>query len=603
MNQTNIYTVDSIEQLCAVIENIDKTPTDHVRIELADGIYPVTETLILQNLKFSEGLWITAQNGVKPVLDGSISLEADRFQKEKDYFVYQFEADEAGNMPVFHDFYDNGKKIPICKSRYSVLKNPLNDGEDPSAIQGLFVEEALVKETAFPAEFQIFVEWEYHMIHATGVDYTQRVDRDGVPYVLVTFAEEELRDFIHYHHRMLSLENRLVCFSNHASLLKKGTWAYDKQQGRLYYAPKDDIVKAPAYSILKTLLEIKDCANIHIEGITFTGTGCVEPAEYGYFSAQANTERRYGLLSCSGILISNTEHISIQNCAFDQLGSNGIQTTEALEDCTIQDCIFSDVTMSAIVIGSRVLHHPTQTWNDLKVSKNCRILNNLIEHIGMEFPTCPGIVIAKIDGLKILHNTIRDVAYSGISIGWRWAMADFELGEDANIKDTEVAYNRIEDFMKMLRDGGAVYVVGGNSKIEHTELFNTMHDNVAVRPLDSEEGNCSRGYYLDEASTNWHLYQNIISGAIRPLFIQYVVKVNPCYNNLVQQTYSTTPVSELNAVPERNIIVEDTHMESSLEAILQTYPQAREVYEKAGSTLDTMPMVQYLSEGRKGQWN
>lgn len=588
MNQKNIYTIDSIEQLRAVIENIhEKTGSaDKVCMELADGVYPVTETLLLQNLKFPEGIWITAQKGAKPVLDGSISLDAELFQRENDYFVYQFETDEAGNMPVFHDFYDNGKKIPICKSRYSVLKNPLNDTDDLSTLQGIFVEEALVKETAFPAEFQIFVEWEYHMIHATGADFTKRVDRDGVPYVLVMFAEEELQDFLKYHHRMLSLENRLVCFSNHPNLLTKGTWTYDKQQGRLYYMPQEDTVKAPAYSVLKTLLEIKDCANIHIEGVTFTGTGCVEPAEYGYFSAQANTERRYGLLSCSGILLSNTEHISVQKCAFDQLGSNGIQTSEHLVDCTIQDCIFSNVAMSAIVIGSRVLHHPTQTWNDLKVSKNCKIINNLIEHIGMEFPTCPGIVIAKIDGLKLLHNTIRDVAYSGVSIGWRWRVADFELEEDSNITNAEVAYNRIEDFMKMLRDGGAVYVVGGNSKIEHTEWFNTMHDNVAVRPLDSEEENCSRGYYLDEASSNWHLYQNIISGAIRPLFIQYVVKENPCYNNFVQQTYSTTLVSELNAAPERNIIVEDTHMESDLQTIFIKYPQAKEVYEKAGSTLE-----------------
>lgn len=551
-----------------------------VRIELADGMYEQHKPLVIKNMHIEDGLQLTAKQGATPVINGMISLQAEDFIRENDYFVYQFQADSEGKMPVFHDFYDDGKKIPLCRSRYTRLQEHFEDGQDPKQLQGLYVEEELIKEVAFPAEFHIYFEWEYHMIHAIGAEKENTVIQDGKTYVLVKFKQDELEDLFRFQHPSLSLEKRLVFFGNHPAMLQEGTWAYDLEQGKLYYAPEQGVVKAPAYSVTKTLIQITNSSNVHMEGLHFTGTGCIEPAEYGYFSGQANTEYRYGVMPCSAVLLQDTEHISIKGCVFEELGSNGVQSLETLRGLSVRECKFFNIAMSAIVVGNR-----RGPWKALPCSHDCEILYNEICGIGMEFPTCPGIVFAKIDGLKILHNTIRNVAYSGISLGWSWGVARFELDEDANIKDVEIAYNWIEDFMKLLRDGGAIYVVGGNSKITYTKLFNSMHDNVAIRPLDTEEQNCSRGYYLDQAASNWHVYQNIIAGAIRPLFVQYVILTQPCYNNLVQNTYSTTPISEQNHAPERNIIVQDSYVEADLDTLLKKYPQARTIYENAGCVL------------------
>lgn len=571
---------------------------DSIRIELADGIHKIDEPIKINGTDFGSGLVLAAAPDAHPVIDATVALDAEGFVQEGGYFVYRFQPDADGNMPVFHDFYDNGRKIPICRSRFSVLTEALPDPknrDNPENLIGLYVEEGSLKgidDFTYPVEFHIFLEWEYYMFHAVGVDYTDRIFRNGRNYVRLKFKSDEFLDFIKKHHPLLSIERRLIYYSNHPALLTPGTWAYDGEQGILYYMPEQGKVEAPAYSVTRCLIEVENAANIRFENLTFTGTGCTEPAVAGYMSGQANTEVRYGVLPCSAVLLRNTKNISFENCSFTELGSNGIQSADRAENIVIRNCIFKNNAMSAVSLGS----HNTE-WLEQEANYQFEITNNYMEHIGMEYPTCPGIYIAHIDGLKLMHNTIRDVAYSGISVGWRWDTVTFGYGEKVNIKDAEIAYNRIEDFMKLLRDGGAIYVVGGNCKVEHQDLFNTMHDNFAVRPQDKEWKNCSRGYYLDGASSNWHVYRNVTSGAIRPLFIQYVVEEQFCHNVLAERIYSTDRISPKNPVPERNITVKDCHVVPNLKRMFKEYPEAKEIYENSGSDIE---MGNYEPENMNG---
>lgn len=562
---------------------------DTIRIELADGVHKIKEPIVIDGADYPGGLVITAAEGAHPVMDATVVLDSEQFVREGDYYVYRFQVDENGNMPVFHDFYDNGRKIPICRSNYSRLKDKIVDRqnrENPANLIGLYVEEDSLKwadgyEFSYPVEFNIFLEWEYYMFHAVAVDRTDRVTMNGKDHVRLKFKPNELRDFVKEHHSMLSIENRQIYYSNHPALLTPGTWCYDSNRGVLYYMPENGKVEAPAYSVTPCLIEVKNAENIHFTNLTFTGTGCVQPAIDGYMSGQANTECRYGVLPCSAVLLKNTKNITFKNCTFTELGSNGIQSADRCENITIRSCTFKNNAMCAISLGNH-----NREWLEAEANYNFEIVNNCLEHIGMEYPTCPGIFIGHIDGLKLNHNTIRDVAYSGISVGWRWDTVTFGYGESVNIKDAEIAYNRIEDFMKLLRDGGAIYVVGGNCKVEHEALFNTMHDNFAVRPQDAEWKNCSRGYYLDGSSSNWHVYRNVISGAIRPLFIQYVVEEQFCHNVLAEQIYSTDRMNPKNLVPERNIITQELYEVPNLKKMFEKYPVTKEIFEKAGSDLD-----------------
>ena len=579
---------NGLKTALAQARDLKKTP-DSIRIELADGIHNINEPIVIDGADYPGGLVLTAAEGAHPVMDATVALDVSQFVRESEYFVYRFQPDENGNMPVFHDFYDNGKRIPICQSKYFRLKDKIVDRENrenPANLIGLYVEEDSLKwieEDNFthPVEFHMFLEWEYYMFHAIGADYTDRVTIQGKDHVRLKFKPNEFLDFVKEHHSMLSIENRLIYYSNHPALLTPGTWCYDSTRGILYYMPEGGTIEAPAYSVTPCLIEVHNAENVHFEHLTFTGTGCVQPAIDGYMSGQANTECRYGVLPCSAVLLRNTKNISFENCTFTALGSNGIQSVDRSENIRIRSCTFKNNAMCAISLGNH-----TREWLEESANYNFEIVNNYLEHIGMEYPTCPGIFIGHIDGLALNHNTIRDVAYSGISVGWRWDTVTFGYGEKVNIKDAEIAYNRIEDFMKLLRDGGAIYVVGGNCKVEHEALFNTMHDNFAVRPQDAEWKNCSRGYYLDGSSSNWHVYRNVISGAIRPLFIQYVVEDQFCHNVLAEQIYSTDRINPKNLAPERNIITRELYEVPNLKKMFKKYPETKEIFGKAGSDMD-----------------
>ena len=563
---------------------------DTVCIELATGIHNIKETIVIDGTDFENGLILRAAKDAYPVLDGAIALDAVQFVQEGDCFVYHFQPNEEGKFPVFHDFYDNGKKIPICKSKQFRLRDQIVDRknrENPANLVGLYVDEDSLKwleEDVFthPVEFNIFLEWEHHMFHAVGVDRADCVTRNGKNHVRLKFKENEFLDFVKVHHPALSIENRIVYYGNHPALLTPGTWCYDSACGTLYYMPESGRVEAPAYSMLACMIEVKNANNISFENLTFTGTGCIQPALDGYMSGQANTEYRYEVLPCSAVLLRNSQNISIENCIFKELGSNGIQSAEGTKHLYIRNCQFENIAMCGITLGEH-----TCAWKAEKLKNHdFEIINNYLEHIGTEFLTCPAIFISHIDGLKLNHNTIRDVSYSGISVGWGWSTVTFGYEENFNIRNAEIAYNRIENFMKLLRDGGAIYVLGGNCKVEYKTLFNHMHDNFAVRPQDAEWKNCSRGYYLDGSSSNWHVYRNVTSGAIRPLFIQYVATGEFCHNILAEQIYSTDRINPKNLAPERNVITKELYQLPNLKKMFEEYPVTKEIFEAAGSSLD-----------------
>ena len=208
--------------------------------------------------------------------------------------------------------------------------------------------------------------------------------------------------------------------------------------------------------------------------------------------------------------------------------------------------------------------------------------NNFLRRIGFDFPSAPAIDIFRADGLSVCRNTIEFCAYSGISAGWEWGLQPYALGEMINIRDAEIAYNRILHHMQILNDGGAIYVVGSNSTKEYTRYFNFMHDNFAYR---DEPRRTVRGYYLDGSSTNWRVWDNVTSGAQRPMFAQFVVPEQYTWNNLLDDTYTTDKVHVENHAPERNTLLGNVFFAPALAELFEKYPKAKDIYDSSGCRL------------------
>lgn len=512
-------------------------------------------------------------------------LSASDFTLENGVYVHRFPKGEDGKYPLFRDLYCGGKRAPMCTSDtfiHAFAFSEKNGRCDAENLRGFYVPEEAARllwdGELCPMELVLYVEWEFYVMHAISVKRDDiRLDNDGNRHVLLLMDKTEFPQYVKGVNRCLQPENREFFFRNHPAFLKDDTWCYDHTTGTLYYKTSENMLEDVAIPLLDVLIFIDGMDGIRFSGISFTGVSDKYTCENGYLSGQANVEKRVGntKVRSAALLAVGVRRFSVTACDFYAIGANGILMLGNMAMVYIRDSVFEDIAMSAISIGD-----PVRAFIDRKCcSYDVRVENNFISHIGYEYPSAPAIDIFRVDGVSVCRNTIEYCAYSGVSIGWEWSSLRYALGEMVNIRDADVAYNRITHHMQILRDGGAIYVVGSNCTRENKRYFNFMHDNFAYR--DSVKRTV-RGYYLDGSSSNWHVYDNVVSGAQRPAFAQFIVEGEYTYNNVIERTYTTEPVDEENHCPERNTIVKDVFTVDNLESLFREYPQAKKIYENSG---------------------
>jgi hypothetical protein len=92
--------------------------------------------------------------------------------------------------------------------------------------------------------------------------------------------------------------------------------------------------------------------------------------------------------------------------------------------------------------------------------ENSIIRNNLIEDAAWFIRQSVALYVCIARDVKILHNSIHDCSYSGISIGWRWQSVTWAYdAPNYNLKRVEIAYNLIEGMMV------AAYAIGASEGI------------------------------------------------------------------------------------------------------------------------------------------
>lgn len=543
-------------------------------------VFSVKEEESLKNVELS----FSCDHG-DAVFTSERVLNCEMFVKNGDYYTYQFEKDAFGNYPLFHDFYVDGHRLPICRSQtfvhaftFSAENNLINDEN----LEGIYIPkeaaDLLPDGDLSSMEFTIYVEWECFVMHALSLDRTRtKTDEEGNLHYLLKIAPSELYGYVTGMTKCLKPKGREFFLGNHPCVLSEDTWCYDHKKGILYYAPKDGILGECTVPMLTNLFCFEGMDGVHLENLLFTGVTDRYTCQNGYLSHQANVEKQIrAKVEDSAILARDVSRFTIEKCRFYELGSNAILMLGNHSRVYIRNSFFEYVAMCAISIGDPVIPSRTNRFGSYDV----RIENNFMRHIAFDFPTAPAIDVFRVDGLSICYNTIEECAYTGISVGWGWGLLDCALGEIINIRDAEIAYNRIVNFMQSLRDGGAIYAVGANCTKEYTRYFNFMHDNYAYR--DSEKTATVRGFYLDGSSTNWHVYDNVGCGMQRPAFAQFHVPTEFTWNVRLDNTYTTDHVDSGNHAPERNSLLGDVYGAETLTELFEKYPKAKDIFKKSG---------------------
>lgn len=529
-------------------------------------------------------------------------LDGTKFVREEGepYFTYKFKKPKGAPRPSVRDLFLNFKRIEVTSSEKWVNMDPLTPEErsGEKKRRGFYAPIALAKKlAAYPigtTELVLYFEWEAVIFHVTGVDLKKTRMVDGEEMALLLIKKEEIDAFCTAAPKNLKLEKRIMFVKNAPALLceKEDTFAFDAKTGTLYLNPKDKVhmwCHAIEYPACDTLFRIEGMKNVTFRNLTFTGVSSTYASDHLYYAGQANCPRGANLsggvprgrLFTAAILAGDVRNLTVEGCHFTDIGCNGIQVINRSLCTTVRNCVFKNVDMCAISLGN-----PTWHWEDeSNRSFGACIENNYFEHIAYPYPTSPCLFVAQIDGLKILHNTIRDCAYSGISVGWCWSPARYYLGERCNIRDAEIAYNDIRDFMQLLRDGGAIYVLGGNANKDICQRpVNFMHDNYA-EIKKSNVWDAKYGYYCDGASSNWQVSNSVILGCQRPLFSQSHPQSLSYHNHFID-IYSNTP-NHLSAKNHgRDITTDGYHLvEGDVEALFAAYPQAQAIRDAAGCNL------------------
>ena len=569
---------------------------DDLVVELRGTWYALEEPLVLSTADNPElchvRITLKGKGSERPRIHSFRRVEGRCFTPVEGtpYYAYQLPKSEDGSYPLFRNLFLNTRSIPSARSAVWWNPDDLSSEERKGEVHrtGFFAPLAVAKQVADAplgaTELMMYVEWEFVILHATGADLSDTCEIAGETYARILIDEEEMDAFCRDCHPELNTRRRETFIQNApAFLTEPGTYAYDYKNGVVYVVPEKDTPMAHSfvqYPTAENYLILEGLSDMTVEGIEFTGTTSRYACLHPYHSGQANTVKHTGRLQCAAILTRGAERFTVRGCRFTDLGTNGIQMTGCTKRATVADCVFQNMAMNALSIGN-----PSWVWSE-PANRNyaLTVKNNYFAHVGYEYPSSPCLYIGMVDGLKILRNTFEGCAYSAMSVGWGWSRVYYEAGEACNVRDAEIAYNYIHNFMDVLRDGGAIYVLGGNCNIENTDRFNFMHHNYAR--LDVRRDHSKFGYYCDGSSTNWDLSDSVMINCARPLFSQYVIPGAFTYHNHFTRVYSTTPYERVIEAPERDIVFTDYFtVPEGEDALYEKHPEAKAIRDGAGCTL------------------
>ncbi len=242
--------------------------------------------------------------------------------------------------------------------------------------------------------------------------------------------------------------------------------------------------------------------------------------------------------------VAAPDGIRIWRCRFEGLGNTALWIGSQSRNCVVLDCDFSDIGGNGINLGednNRMIMG--EVWYKVsteQVPTNNHVTRCRIQRCGQILPGSVAIWAALNQSLLIDENTITDLPYTGISMGWVWN--DSQTPAANNV----IRSNRIERVMQLLSDGGGVYTLGRQpgTVIENNEISGIPH--AAGRAE-------SNGMFLDEGSTGLVIRQNSILDVAQSPLRFHRAGTNTVINNSWQLASPSTPEVRFNNTPESNI--------------------------------------------------
>ncbi len=477
---------------------------EDIHIYMRGGIYPVAEPVVFDtghSGKKKCRIYIQAYGDEKPVISGGVRITGWEHHKNGIWKA-------PVNILDFRQLYVNDQRAtrsrqPNCGDYYRLKAWDLADKK--IIIHGDQI-----------SRWNNFQNVEMVLQHSWAESYLRlksfslRGTTGGID-AFVTIQDEE-REILFPRPYPKKENDQVFHFENAYEFLDEpGEWYLDRFANTLYYKPraKEDMKYVRViFPRTETLILIKGTPdrpvrNITFQGITFTHTTWTYPGEHGYLNMQSGQyninadiiNNQYIGRPPAAVTIMNSENICFHRNTFSHLGATGIDLEYGTNSCRVTGNVISEIAGNGISVGkftrneeteSHVPYNPDDTR---EICTNDVISNNVIFRTGRDYYGTNAIVAGYPAGLKIEHNVIRDVPYSGIGVGYGWTPAPNAM------RDNRIAYNKISGVMNMLADGAGIYTLSlqPGTTIEGNHIY-------GIRRSEWSDNAPVIGIYLDEAS-------------------------------------------------------------------------------------------------------
>lgn len=492
-----------------------------VTIHLSEGIYHLYEPLRLR--PEDNGLTIV---GDKAIISGGLAISNWRKQGK----IYTADIPDFNGRPIdFRQLWVNGEK--------AVRARDVQDFEQMHRILTydkkshiLWVPKAAVAKIMNAP----YAEMVLHQMWCTSNLRIKSLSLQGDS-VAVSFHNPEAKlQFEHpWPSPMTPDTGRPSPFylTNARELLDQpGEWYHDIRRHQLYYMPyKGETIRETVVPVLETLVEVVGTADVPVRHITFRGVSFqhaswLRPSEKGHVPLQAGmylteayklrpqTDRQnnhkldnQGWLGRAeaAVEVSYGEDICFEGCRFEHLGGSGLDYVTGCKGGTVGGCRFSDIAMNGLVVGSfspegLETHLPYQPADFREVCRQQTVEQSEFCNIGNEDWGCVAIAAGYVAGISISHNTIHDVPYTGISLGWGWNR------NPTCMSGNRVHANLIYRYARHTYDCAGIYTLGNQPGTEISE--NVVRD--IATPSYVHDPDHWFWLYTDEGSSNITIRDN-----------------------------------------------------------------------------------------------
>ena len=487
----------------------DPSVAGGIHIIIEDGKYVLDEPLFIRSEDSGTATSPTIienSPGTKPVISGGISIinwkkitaHIAGLPKEAQGNIWQASTPQtAGNILLFRQLWVNGEKA--IRARES------NTDESMSRIlsidkqkQEIWINIPVGGLPKDPAQMEMVI----HQMWAIANLRVKSIIIEGNKAGLTFYQPESKIEFEHpwpapvidKDHKMNG--NSAFYLANSLQFLNKpGEWYEDLQSGKVYYWPRKsenlNSAKVVAPSLEK-LVQVngtmeRPVSYVFFKGLRFEYTTWLRASQQGHVPLQAGmylldayklkikgTPEKSGLENqawvgrpAAAIELKYANHTGFEGCIFTHLASTALDYMRSTHDDEIKGNLFKDIGGTAIQVGtysdeSFEAHLPYNPSDIREVCTNEHIDNNLIVDATNEDWGCLGIGAGYVKGIRIEHNEVCDVAYSGISVGWGWT-------KNANaMSDNIIRANKIHHYAKHMYDVSGIYTLSAqpNSVID-----------------------------------------------------------------------------------------------------------------------------------------